>query len=49
VEDVPLALAAYQHKLLAGVGRFLRLYETGKRMLLKKCENKVCHRLYSDV
>ena len=28
-------------KLIAGVGRFLRLYELGKRKLLRKCENKV--------
>jgi splicing factor 3B subunit 3 len=40
VDDVPLAMCEFQGKLLVGVGRTLRLYELGKRKLLKKCENK---------
>ncbi|WVR03143.1 pre-mRNA-splicing factor RSE1 [Kwoniella sp. DSM 27419] len=38
-DDVPLCLAAFQGFLLAGVGKALRLYEMGKKALLRKCEN----------
>lgn len=40
VEDVPLAMCPYYGKILIGVGKFLRLYELGKKKLLKKSENK---------
>ena len=30
-----------QGRLLAGVGRLLRIYDLGKKKLLRKCENKV--------
>eukprot|EP01083_Nonionella_stella_P209962 760584_1 len=40
VHDIPLALAAYKGKLLAGIGTILRLYDIGKKRLLRKCENK---------
>lgn len=40
-EDVPTALLAYQGRLIAGVGKALRLYEMGKKKLLRKCENRV--------
>lgn len=33
-----LALAPFQGRLLVGVGNSLRLYEMGKRQLLRKCE-----------
>jgi splicing factor 3B subunit 3 len=39
IDDGPvLALAHFQGRLLAGVGTKLRLYEMGKRQLLRKCE-----------
>uniref|UniRef100_A0A6S8VTF1 DNA damage-binding protein 1 n=1 Tax=Chaetoceros debilis TaxID=122233 RepID=A0A6S8VTF1_9STRA len=39
VSDGPvLALSHFQGRLLAGVGHTLRLYEMGKRQLLRKCE-----------
>ena len=41
VEDVPGAVAAFQGRVLIGVGRFLRVYDLGKKKLLRKCENKV--------
>lgn len=41
VDEVPMALCAYNGLLLAGVGRMLRLYDMGKKKLLRKCENKV--------
>jgi splicing factor 3B subunit 3 len=40
VDDVPLALLAFQGRLAAGVGKALRLYDIGKK-LLRKVENKV--------
>lgn len=42
VSDPPLALCSFQGMLLAGVGKVLRLYELGKRKLLRKSENRVC-------
>ncbi|KAF5187930.1 Splicing factor 3b subunit [Thalictrum thalictroides] len=41
VEGIPLALCQFQGKLLAGIGPVLRLYDLGKRKLLRKCENKL--------
>lgn len=40
VEDSPGAIAAFQGKLLVGVGKVLRVYDLGKKKLLRKCENK---------
>ena len=41
VEDVPLSMCEFQGKLLVGIGKSLRLYELGKKKLLRKCENKL--------
>jgi splicing factor 3B subunit 3 len=41
VEDVPLAMCEFHGKLLIGVGKSLRLYDMGKRKLLRKCENRM--------
>lgn len=41
VEEVPLALCQFQGRLLAGIGPVLRLYDLGKKRLLRKCENKL--------
>lgn len=41
VEGVPLALSQFQGRLLAGIGPVLRLYDLGKRRLLRKYENKL--------
>lgn len=38
-DDIPMALAGFQGFLLTGVGKSLRLYEMGKKALLRKCEN----------
>ena len=40
-DDVPLALLAFQGRLVAGVGKSLRIYDIGKKKLLRKVENKV--------
>ncbi|KAJ7646963.1 CPSF A subunit region-domain-containing protein [Roridomyces roridus] len=39
-DDVPLALLGFQGRLVAGVGKALRIYEIGKKKLLRKAENK---------
>ncbi|KAL2937534.1 hypothetical protein RDABS01_020983 [Bienertia sinuspersici] len=41
VDGVPLALSQFQGRLLAGIGSVLRLYDLGKKRLLRKCENKL--------
>ncbi|GBE80630.1 CPSF A subunit region-domain-containing protein [Sparassis latifolia] len=38
--DVPLAVLGFQGRLVAGVGKSLRLYDMGKKKLLRKVENK---------
>lgn len=40
VDDVALALRPFAGRLLAGVGNALRIYELGKKKLLRKCENR---------
>ncbi|KAJ6449792.1 CPSF A subunit region-domain-containing protein [Mycena sanguinolenta] len=40
VDDIPLALLAFQGRLAAGVGRALRIYDIGKHRMLCKAENK---------
>jgi splicing factor 3B subunit 3 len=40
VEGVPTAICGFQGRLLVGIGKMLRIYDLGKRKLLRKCENK---------
>ena len=40
VDDVPLALAEFHGRILVGCGRTLRIYDLGKRKLLRKAENR---------
>lgn len=40
VEDMPGVIVPFQGRVLAGVGKYLRIYELGKKKLLRKCENK---------
>jgi len=40
IEEAPSALCAFQGRLLVGIGKMLRIYDLGKRKLLRKCENK---------
>ena len=40
VEDIPYGIAPFQGKVMISVGKSLRLYEMGKKKLLRKCENK---------
>ena len=41
VDDVPGAIVPFQGRVLIGVGKHLRIYELGKKKMLRKCENKV--------
>lgn len=41
LDDIPTALLAFQGRLLAGVGKALRIYDIGRKKLLRKCESKV--------
>lgn len=36
-----MALCPFQGKVLVGVGNVLRIYDIGKKHLLRKCESKV--------
>ncbi|XP_069113923.1 splicing factor 3B subunit 3 [Argopecten irradians] len=40
MEDMPGAIAPFQGRALIGVGKYLRIYDIGKKKLLRKCENK---------
>lgn len=41
MSGVPLALCEFQGRLLVGAGRTLRMYDLGKKKLLRKCESRV--------
>ena len=41
LDEIPYAMCAFQGRVLVGVGKLLRLYDLGKKKLLRKCENKV--------
>ena len=48
VDEVPGALCPYKGRMLVGVGSLLRIYDLGKRKMLRKCEckqlpNRVMH------
>lgn len=38
---MPLAVMGFQGRLVVGVGKSLRIYDIGKKKLLRKVENKV--------
>lgn len=40
VDDLPGAICPFKGRLLIGVGKYLRIYDLGKKKLLRKCENK---------
>lgn len=39
-DEVPYALCPFQGRLLVGLARTLRIYDLGKKKLLRKCENR---------
>lgn len=40
IDDIPMAVLGFKGRLLAGVGRLLRIYAYGKMKLLRKCQCK---------
>ncbi|KAI9278854.1 CPSF A subunit region-domain-containing protein [Phascolomyces articulosus] len=40
IDNVPTALIGFQGRLLAGVGKALRIYDIGRKKMLRKCESK---------
>ncbi|KAJ1503346.1 Splicing factor 3B subunit 3 [Coelomomyces lativittatus] len=40
VEGLPLAMTGFQGKIAVGIGKLLRLYDLGKKKLLRKTENR---------
>jgi splicing factor 3B subunit 3 len=42
-------MCAFQGRVLIGVGKLLRLYDLGKKKMLRKCENKVTKNLLFKV
>ena len=40
IEDIPMSFIQFKGKLLAGIGKTLRLYDIGKAKLLKKSEQR---------
>jgi len=40
VKDIPMTLCPFKGRILVGLGNKLRLYEVGKKKLLRKAENK---------
>ncbi|XP_071549273.1 splicing factor 3B subunit 3 [Panulirus ornatus] len=49
VEDIPTSICPYNGRVLVGVGRLLRIYDLGKKKLLRKCENKHVANLIVDI
>jgi len=41
VDDIPGAICPFQGRVLISVGKLLRIYDIGKKKMLRKCENKV--------
>ena len=40
IEEAPYSMCGFQGKLVVSVGKLVRLYDLGKKKLLRKCENK---------
>lgn len=39
-ENIPRAMSAFEDRLAVGIGKSLRIYDLGKKKLLRKCESK---------
>ena len=39
-EAIPRVMCEFQDRLIVGIGRILRIYDLGKKKLLRKCESK---------
>eukprot|EP01114_Cavostelium_apophysatum_P007242 TRINITY_DN1917_c0_g1_i4.p1 TRINITY_DN1917_c0_g1~~TRINITY_DN1917_c0_g1_i4.p1 ORF type:complete len:1150 (+),score=351.82 TRINITY_DN1917_c0_g1_i4:48-3497(+) len=48
-DNVPLALCPFQGRLLVGCGKALRIYDMGKKKMLRKAENKNFPNLITNI
>ena len=48
MDGIPGALAPFKGRLLAGIETTVRLYELGKKKLLRKCEHRKCVQLLPE-
>lgn len=48
-EWIPRAMCSFQERLVVGMGRVLRIYDLGKKKLLRKCESKQVPNMVSSV
>lgn len=49
IEEAPHSMCGFQGKLVVSVGKLVRLYDLGKKKLLRKCENKQFPNLVTSV
>jgi len=49
VHEIPMAMCSFKGRLLVGMGKTLRLYDLGRKKLLKKCENRGFPHTISDI
>ncbi|KYQ99772.1 CPSF domain-containing protein [Tieghemostelium lacteum] len=49
VEEPVYALSSFQYKLAAGISHCLRIYEMGKKKLLRKCETKSLPNIITNI
>lgn len=48
-EATPRAMCPFQERLVVGLGRILRIYDMGKKKLLRKCESKQIQNFVSSI
>jgi splicing factor 3B subunit 3 len=48
-EAIPRVMRQFQDRLVVGIGRILRIYDLGKKKLLRKCESKQVPHLISTI
>jgi splicing factor 3B subunit 3 len=48
IGGIPGSMASYDGKLLVGVNSMLRLYDFGKKKLLRKCEHRVWESIFMN-
>ncbi|XP_055331342.1 splicing factor 3B subunit 3-like [Paramacrobiotus metropolitanus] len=49
VDEVPHSIVAFQGRLAVAVGRSLRIYDLGRKKLLRKCESKLIPNMIVDI
>lgn len=48
-EAIPRVMRQFQDRLVVGIGRILRIYDLGKKKLLRKCESKQVPHMISTI